>query len=42
LRSQIGTYGRTMDYTHNYSISANLPLDKFPLTDWLSLNGKYA
>ena len=42
LRSQIGTFGRTMDYTHNYSISANLPLDKFPLTDWLSLNGKYA
>jgi cell surface protein SprA len=42
LRSQIGTFGRTMDYTHNYSVSVNLPLDKFPLTDWLNMNGKYA
>ncbi|MFM7662363.1 MAG: cell surface protein SprA [Bacteroidota bacterium] len=42
LRSQIRTFGRTMDYTHNYSLSATVPFDKFPLTDWISLNGKYA
>jgi cell surface protein SprA len=42
LQSQIRTGGKTMDYTHNYSLSYNIPLDKFPLTNWLSANAKYA
>jgi cell surface protein SprA len=41
IRSQLNTLGKTMDYTHNYSLSYNLPLDKFPATDWMSANVKY-
>jgi cell surface protein SprA len=41
IRSQMNTLGKTMDYTHNYSLSYNLPLDKFPATDWMSANIKY-
>ncbi|MFN5654214.1 MAG: cell surface protein SprA, partial [Flavobacteriia bacterium] len=42
IRSQLNTFGRTMDYTHNYSISYTLPFDKLPVTNWLSSNVKYA
>jgi len=42
LRSQMNTFGRTMDYTHNYSLSYTLPFDKLPVTSWLSSNLKYA
>jgi len=41
IRSQMNTLGKTMDYSHNYSLSYNLPLDKFPATDWMSANVKY-
>ncbi|NBP75374.1 MAG: cell surface protein SprA, partial [Crocinitomicaceae bacterium] len=41
IQSQINTGGRTMDYSHNYSISYNLPLDKIPLLSWISANTKY-
>jgi cell surface protein SprA len=41
VRNQIKTFGRTMDYSHNYSLGVTLPLDKFPLTNWLSVNAKY-
>jgi cell surface protein SprA len=42
LRSQMNTFGRTMDYTHNYSISYTLPFDKLPVTSWLSSNVRYS
>ena len=42
VRSQMNTFGRTMDYTHNYSISYTLPFDKLPVTSWLSSNVKYS
>jgi cell surface protein SprA len=42
IRSQMNTFGRTMDYTHNYSVSYTLPFDKLPITNWLSSNVKYA
>jgi cell surface protein SprA len=41
IRNQMQTFGRTMDYTHNYNLGVTLPLDKFPLTDWLNVNAKY-
>lgn len=41
ISSQLKTLGRTMDYSHNYSVTYNLPLDKLPLTDWLTANVKY-
>ncbi|MEN9699467.1 MAG: cell surface protein SprA [Bacteroidota bacterium] len=42
IRSQMNTFGRTLDYTHNYSLSYTLPFDKLPITSWLSSNVKYA
>ncbi|MFM7663393.1 MAG: cell surface protein SprA, partial [Bacteroidota bacterium] len=41
IRSQLSTFGRTMEYSHNYSLSYAVPFDKFPLTDWLTANIKY-
>lgn len=41
VRNQLSTFGKTMEYSHNYNISYTFPLDKFPLTDWLNLNAKY-
>lgn len=41
VRNQMKSFGRTMDYSHNYSLGVTLPLDKFPLTNWLSVNAKY-
>lgn len=38
---QLGTFGKTLDYTHDYNLSYNLPLDKIPALDWLSANVKY-
>ena len=42
IRSQMNTFGRTMDYTHNYSISYTLPFNKLPITSWLSSNVRYS
>ena len=42
IRSQMSTFGKTMDYGHTYSLSYALPLDKIPLTDWLTANAKYS
>jgi cell surface protein SprA len=42
IRNQMSTFGRTMDYSHNYSLNYTLPLDKLPLTDWMSANIKYS
>jgi cell surface protein SprA len=41
IRSQMSSFGKTMDYSHNYSINYTVPLDKFPATDWMSANFKY-
>lgn len=41
VRSQMSTFGKTMDYSHNYSVNYNLPLDKLPITDWMTANVKY-
>lgn len=41
ILSQMSTFGKTMDYNHNYNLSIALPLDKIPATDWLTANVKY-
>lgn len=41
IYKQLGTLGRTMDYTQNYSFTYNLPLDKIPATNWINANLKY-
>lgn len=40
--NQMGTLGKTMDYTHDYQITYTLPFDKIPALDWLSGNVKYS
>lgn len=32
--------GYTMNYSHNYNLTYKVPLNKFPLTDWMSANVK--
>ena len=42
IRSQMATFGNTMDYTHDYNLSYNLPLDKIPALNWITANTKYS
>lgn len=42
LNSQIKSFGKTMEYNQSYSLSYNIPFDKFPLSNWISGNVKYA
>jgi cell surface protein SprA len=42
IKTQMKTLGKTMDYSHDYAISYNLPLDKIPLTDWINSSFKYS
>lgn len=39
---QLRTLGKTMDYTHNYTFSYNLPFDRIPALDWVNGNVKYS
>ena len=34
--------GETTDYNHTVNVTYNLPLDKFPLTDWVNVNTRYS
>lgn len=38
VRSQLGTFGTTMDYGHDFSFKYALPLEKIPATDWMTAN----
>lgn len=40
--NQMRTLGKTMDYTHDYSLSYNVPFDKIPIINWVTGNVKYA
>lgn len=42
ISRQMQTFGKGMDYTHNYSFSYNLPFDQIPATDWINANVKYS
>ncbi|MDR0802107.1 cell surface protein SprA [Fluviicola sp.] len=39
---QMGTFGKTMDYSHDYNFSYNVPFNLIPALDWLNGNAKYA
>ncbi len=41
IRDNFFDLGRNTDYRHGGSLSYNVPLNKFPFTDWISLNAKY-
>ena len=38
IRNQLSTFGKAMDYNHDYSFKYTLPLDKIPATDWMTAN----
>ncbi len=42
ISRQLSTFGKSMDYSHNYSLSYTLPLDKIPALDWVTANVKYS
>ncbi|NNC82093.1 MAG: cell surface protein SprA [Flavobacteriales bacterium] len=39
--TSIKNFGETTDYNHNFNVTYRLPLDKFPLTDWITVNTGY-
>jgi cell surface protein SprA len=42
IRNQMSTFGKTTDYTHDYSFSYNVPFDKIPALNWITANAKYS
>ncbi|MCH2229066.1 MAG: cell surface protein SprA [Crocinitomicaceae bacterium] len=42
ISRQLSTFGKAMDYNHNYSLNYTLPLDKIPATDWMNASIKYS
>ena len=34
-------FGRPVNYNHTLSVNYNLPINKFPVTDWITLNTRY-
>lgn len=41
LKDSIAGFGRTTNYKHNGNLSYTVPLNKFPITNWLTATGKY-
>lgn len=39
--SSVQEFGETMDYNHTVNLSYKLPLDKLPLTDWMTSDVRY-
>lgn len=39
--SSVQNFGETMDYNHVFNLSYKLPLDKLPLTDWMTSDVRY-
>jgi cell surface protein SprA len=42
VNKSVQNWGETMNYGHTVNVTYNLPLNKFPLTDWISLNTRYS
>lgn len=40
--TSLTNFGEVTDYNHTVNITYQLPLDKFPLTDWMNVNTTYA
>ncbi len=41
LRDSIMGFGRTTSYHHQFDLRYTVPLNKFPLTDWITLSANY-
>lgn len=42
VNNSLRNFGETMNYGHTMNISYKWPLNKFPITDWMSLNTRYS
>jgi cell surface protein SprA len=42
LKNNFWQLGRNRNYIHTGNLSYQVPLNKFPLTDWISVNAKYS
>jgi cell surface protein SprA len=42
VRNQLGSFGKTMDFTHDYNFQYTIPLDKIPALNWITANAKYS
>ncbi len=42
VSQSIRNWGTTMQYGHGLNVSYQLPLNKFPLTDWINVSTKYS
>lgn len=42
LKDNFWKFGRNRTYMHSGNLSYQVPLNKFPLTDWISMNAKYS
>lgn len=41
LNSQLSTFGRAMDYSHNFTFKYTLPFNQIPATDWITANATW-
>lgn len=41
VRQSLKGFGRPLDYQQSFDASYKLPLDKFPITDWMSADAKF-
>ncbi len=41
IKTNLLRFGRLNNYRHTWNVTYNLPLNKFPLTDWVSANARY-
>lgn len=39
--SSISDFGRTTSFRHNYNVNYNVPINKIPILNWISLNARY-
>jgi cell surface protein SprA len=42
VNTSLKNFGETMNYGHTMNVSYRWPLNKFPITDWMSLNTRYS
>lgn len=42
ILQEIYKFGRTTSYHHQYNISYNIPINKIPLLDWMTLSTRYS
>lgn len=41
IKTNLMRLGRLNNYRHTWNLTYNLPLNKFPMTDWVSMNVRY-